>query len=173
MRHSHFNGFLAIAVVFMLLTGKIYAHSAMVSSMPANEATVAAASELKLNFNGPVRLVRVTMTDADKKEIGLDFSPETAAKQTYELSLPALSAGMYTVNWTLIGADGHTVGDKFSFNVDPSLAAPAGHDSHADHANHANHADHANHANHAEHTAHGDHQGAPAAIAAPAVDHQH
>jgi hypothetical protein len=161
MNNSHFNGFLAVAVVFMLLTGKGYAHSALVSSVPANEATVASASELKLGFNAPVRLVRLTMTGADKKETALDFSPSTDAKQHYDLVLPALSAGMYTVNWTLIGADGHTVGDKFSFNVDPAMAA---------HADHANHADHATHTGDASH---GDHHAAPAATAAPAAEHQH
>jgi methionine-rich copper-binding protein CopC len=182
MKNSYFNGFLVVAFVLMLFTSKVYAHNALVSSVPANDAAVATATELKLGFNAPVRLVRLTMTGADNKEVGLDFSPDTVAKQDYAVALPGLSAGMYTVNWALIGADGHTVGDKFSFNVDPSLAASAGnanHAAHADHADHAGHATHAthaddaNHAGHAGDAAHGDHHGAPAATAAPAADHQH
>jgi copper resistance protein C len=173
MKHRNFNGFLVLAVVFALLSGKVYAHNALLSSVPASGATVAMASELKLGFNAPVRLVRLTLVGADSKETALDFTPGTSAKQDYALALPALSAGTYTVNWTLIGTDGHTVADKFSFTVDAGSASDAGHSNHAGHGDHADHADHASHADHANHADHSGHHAAPAADTAPAEEHRH
>jgi copper resistance protein C len=184
MKHRRFNGFLVLTFLFALMAGKVYAHNALVSSVPASGATVATASELKLGFNAPVRLVRLTLMGADSKETALDFTPGTTAQQDYALPLPALSAGMYTVNWTLIGTDGHTVSDKFSFNVDAGASGADhgnGHGNHAghgagDHGNHADHADHADHSNHANHANQPDHSGhhaAPAAGAAPAPAEEH
>ena len=47
------------------------------------------------------------------------------AKAAKDLSVPVsgLTAGDYTVNWRVVGEDGHVMSGKFSFTVDP--AAPA------------------------------------------------
>jgi methionine-rich copper-binding protein CopC len=41
----------------------------------------------------------------------------------FSVATPSLTAGSYTVNWAVIGADGHTVTNSFSFSVDPAAVA--------------------------------------------------
>ncbi len=125
MRNKLFTPAFVVVALCALLVGKAYAHSALVHSIPANEEVVATASELMLHYNEPVRLLRLTMTDAANNAVVLAFTPETAAKEHYMLNLPELAAGTYTVNWTLIGGDGHTMSDKMSFSVDPAATASA------------------------------------------------
>jgi hypothetical protein len=37
--------------------------------------------------------------------------------------MPALVAGSYRVDWTILGEDGHSVSENFTFNVDPNAPA--------------------------------------------------
>ncbi|MCH2578270.1 MAG: copper resistance protein CopC, partial [Pseudomonadales bacterium] len=56
--------------------------------------------------------------------------------------------GQFTVNWAVIGADGHTVANSFSFVVDPAAeehtghGADHGHEDHDDHSGNTEHSDH-------------------------------
>lgn len=99
-----------------------FAHSALSVSSPENGQTVSAPSVLMLGFNGDVRLVRLTMaTDDGPVEIG--FTPQAEAMGMFHVPMPALAAGTYRVEWTILGADGHSVSENFRFTVDPSAPA--------------------------------------------------
>lgn len=109
------------------------AHSMLVSSSPSAGAEISAPEELELTFNEPVRLLRVTISDADGQPVEFGFSPNPEAAETLSYSLPPLAVGDYTVEWTLIGADGHRVSESFGFRVDPYAARPATEGNHDEH----------------------------------------
>ena len=39
---------------------------------------------------------------------------------SFRLETPGMHPGAFTVNWAVIGADGHTVTNSYSFTVDPN-----------------------------------------------------
>lgn len=179
----------ALAAVTAFGAVQALAHSALVSSVPGKDQTVEVVPAVKLNFNEPVRMVRLSIVnDSDGKPVDIDFKAAASAQQAYEQVLPALAPGAYTVNWTLVGADGHTVNDRLSFNLAAGMSAHAEHVGHAEaetrsagcehctganHADHANHGDHRDHAGHAGHAGQGGHAGHGAAQTQSGGDHQH
>lgn len=132
---------LMLFVLFVLfpVAMNVHAHSALKTSAPAANATVAAADTLSLGFNGAVRLVRLVVTDANEQAVPVQFAPVASAQEVFTIPLPALAAGAHTVNWSIIGADGHTVNESFSFTIDPAAGEHQHQGDHAGHADHANH----------------------------------
>ena len=112
---------------FLLVSNSVFAHTHLEDSIPADEQVLKEApSSVQLNFNAAVRLMKFEIkTDKDVK-LELGFKPDTDAKDQFMVAIPGLEAGSYKVNWAVIGADGHTVANSFSFAVDPN-ADPHGH----------------------------------------------
>ena len=124
-----FAGILALAS-----TGAL-AHSSLTASLPGDAAVVASPEKLELTFNEDVRALRVTLTHGANHQIDFGFSPNTTPQATLSYELPALMNGAHTVNWTVIGTDGHTVNGSFGFNVSPDgeVATTQEHDHHHHH----------------------------------------
>lgn len=119
-----------VAVALLLgMSVAANAHTGLKTSIPANEAVVNVAPEqIHLTFTASVALVRFSVTASDNRQIEVEFKPGTEAKAEYHQPVPPLPAGNYKVDWAVIGADGHTVADSFTFTVDPTAAeAHAGH----------------------------------------------
>lgn len=115
--------YLVLCLVLVWSTGgQVLAHSMLQASSPMDGAEVEAPKVLTLEFSEPVRLLRVTLTGPDGDAIGFGFEPAREPTAILEYDLPALEAGEYTVEWMLIGKDGHTVSDRFSFSVSASGA---------------------------------------------------
>lgn len=124
-----FAGLLAIA------SAGVMAHSSLTASLPGDGAVVASPETLELTFNEEVRALRVTLTHGEHHEIDFGFTPNTASQSSLSYDLPALMNGAHTVNWTVIGSDGHSVNGSFGFTVSPDgEAATAQH--HEDHHHH-------------------------------------
>lgn len=106
------------AVAFPLA---VFAHTPLKSSSPANDSTVSGVTAIEMEFNGPVRLVRLQV-----KQGGVGIPTEFAASPepvaTYSIAAPGIPAGEITVEWAAIGADGHTLINSFRFTVDPGIA---------------------------------------------------
>ena len=113
---------LCAAVLLIAMQGSAFAHNALTNSVPANGQTVSAPSMLMLVFNGDVRLVRTTVTGPDGA-LDIGFVPSVAANTMHHVPMPSLQAGAYSVEWTVLGEDGHSVTDSFGFNVDPTAPA--------------------------------------------------
>lgn len=109
---------------FLMLTmhSSAFAHSALSVSSPENGQTVSAPSVMMLGFNGDVRLVKLTVTN-DAGPVDIGFTPQAEAKAMFHVSMPALVAGAYRVEWTILGADGHSVSENFRFTIDPNAPA--------------------------------------------------
>lgn len=108
---------LLLAVIVALPAGKALAHGELSSSAPGHEAVVVSPEQLVLNFSDDVRLLRLSLVHGASHNIDFGFSPTTAAQRSFSHDLPDLMLGTHTVNWTIIGTDGHTVSGDFNFVV--------------------------------------------------------
>src|SRR5271156_4223548 len=112
---------LAVAVAGMILTGPVFAHAKLQSTVPAADAQLQVAPKsLTLSFNEKVRLAVLTLSvDGRDVPVTLDRSAPAAAQVTVALpALPALTAGKYVVQWSVLSADdGHVSKGTFAFAV--------------------------------------------------------
>lgn len=126
---------LAVMALSILFSVAAFAHTGLSEATPGDGAVVKAApGHINLIFNGPVRLVKLELMGVGH-EMPTNFEAESEAKATYMIETPGMHPGAFTVNWAVIGADGHTVADSYSFTVDPNatdeqLQASAGTASH-------------------------------------------
>lgn len=112
----------------LLLLGStlLQAHTALKEALPADGAVLnVAPTTLELGFSEEVQLLKVDVSAAGTAQ-DIGFKPSAAAARTFSLPLPALRPAAYTVNWTILGADGHRVEGTLGFTVDPAAAAAAG-----------------------------------------------
>tara|TARA_R110002073_G_scaffold49349_1_gene131755 strand:+ start:543 stop:980 length:438 start_codon:yes stop_codon:yes gene_type:complete len=128
---------LAAAAFTFLISTAAFAHTALSEAAPGNGAIVREApGHINLTFNGPVKLVKLELMGVGH-EMPTNFKTNSEAKAAFMIETPGMHPGAFTVNWAVIGADGHTVADSYSFTVDPSAtdaqvhAAAAGGHGHA------------------------------------------
>ncbi|MDP2285820.1 MAG: copper resistance protein CopC [Pseudohongiella sp.] len=107
-----------------MLSGPALAHSVLSASSPGDKSVVSAPEKLELTFNEAVRVLRLTLVHGASHEIDIGFTPSTEAAQMLSYELPMLMMGAHTVNWTVIGSDGHPVNGTFGFTVSAD-GAPA------------------------------------------------
>jgi methionine-rich copper-binding protein CopC len=114
-----------LVLALTLVSSLALAHTGLKESTPADGATVKMApAAIDLVFNGDVRLIKFELSSGDQ-EMETGFKPVADTMSTYSIATPSLSEGSYTVNWAVIGADGHTVTNSFSFSVDAAAVAAA------------------------------------------------
>ncbi|UJF20877.1 copper resistance CopC family protein [Shewanella sp. OMA3-2] len=114
-----FNNVLVVAS--LLLSASAFAHVGLGSSMPANGAMLSQApTTLELTFTAPVRLVKLTMQDDKQQSVPLTLPASTSSQAAFSFALPSLSAANYTVNWMIMGDDGHKMKGNFSFMLHDS-----------------------------------------------------
>ncbi len=134
---------LGVLGIVLLNPVSAFAHVALTESMPPADSTINTAPEsLMLMFTEEVRLLKAAITAQDGKEIDIGFKPMAMAMKHFNVPLPALAEGVYQVNWTVMGDDGHRMDESFTFTIDAD-AMSTGHDaSHATHGDsHAEHSD--------------------------------
>ncbi|SDW04083.1 copper resistance protein CopC [Paenibacillus sp. CF384] len=114
------NKFFAICLVLFvvaMLPQTASAHTDLKDSTPAKDETVTTAlSEIQLTFATQIEpVVVLKVTDASHKEIPVkaeaDKNDLTGVFET------PLANGTYTVNWRIIGEDGHNITGEYSFTV--------------------------------------------------------
>ena len=136
---------LLCASLTVLLQLSAYAHTGLKESTPAAAATVKMSPEhLLLVFTEPVKLLKLELMGVGH-EMPTGFEANSEAMVNYRIETPGMHPGEFTVNWAVIGADGHAVSNSFSFTVDPNAPEPVaaghghgtaeghGHDAAADH----------------------------------------
>lgn len=112
---------LLLSLVVLCFASNALAHVELEKSIPAANAMVdAAPPELVLEFEHPVMLMKLTLTDKMKgTSINLDFKASSTLIETHKFPLPKLENGHYVVNWTAMGKDGHNMNGEFAFMVGP------------------------------------------------------
>ncbi|EGN74800.1 uncharacterized protein, copper resistance protein CopC-like protein [Idiomarina sp. A28L] len=109
----------AITLWFALaLTNIAFAHSAVVFSSPANNSQLSEAPDaIHLEFNEDVRLLALELSGMEQGDVVIDFQRDRQAKDVFHINLPDLADDIYTITWTLIGADGHRVSGDIVFTL--------------------------------------------------------
>jgi methionine-rich copper-binding protein CopC len=115
---------LAIAsLAGLALTGQAWAHAHLTSATPAAGATVAAApTELDLTFSEDVNLkfTGVKVTGPGKASVKTGEPMLMGGKTTVMVPIAGtLAAGVYTVAWHALAADGHKTSGTYSFTIKP------------------------------------------------------
>ena len=117
---------LICAGLTFLLSLSAQAHTALEKATPGDGAVVSEApAHINLVFNGPVKLVKLELMGVGH-EMPTKFEPNAEPKAAFMIETPGMHPGAFTVNWAVIGEDGHTVTNSYGFVVDPDAAAHAG-----------------------------------------------
>lgn len=116
---------LFITACLLLGTQFAFAHTALKQATPAADAVVATApAKIDLVFTEAVKLVKLQITASDH-EMPSNFEPNAAAQAEFSFETPGMHPGTFTVNWSVIGADGHPVSNSYRFTVDPAATSSA------------------------------------------------
>jgi methionine-rich copper-binding protein CopC len=102
----------------MIAAGPCGAHAKLQSSSPAANAQLNEAPKtLTLKFNESAQLAVLKLV-SEGKEIALPVDKTAPPSQSFNLPLPALAPGKYTVQWTAVAADdGHVTKGTFAFSI--------------------------------------------------------
>ena len=116
-----FRAFVALSAAAALgLAAPALAHTELVRSNPAANATVKSPRTITLTFNERVvpafSKFEVTMP-AHRMEVPVTTSVSPDGKRIVGSLNSRLMKGSYTVTWTAAGADGHKQKGSFSFKV--------------------------------------------------------
>ncbi|QBL09645.1 copper resistance protein CopC [Rheinheimera sp. D18] len=123
----------AIAVLLMATT--VSAHVDLTETVPADEAMLMQSpTMLKLTFSGPVRMMKLSLTDAEKNAVKFGFTPSATTASEFEWPLPSFKSGNYQVSWIVMGEDGHKMSGDYGFmfhgDMKMDVKQPASHNSH-------------------------------------------
>lgn len=104
-------------IMNMLFAPAAWAHSTM-TNMPENGAVLTEAPQtITLNFGKMVKILKLTIKDADDNKIEFTSEMNKQFVNEYLAALPQLTSGEYFISWRGIGKDGHPMKNKFSFTV--------------------------------------------------------
>lgn len=103
-----------------------WAHSKLQSSVPAADATATeAVQELSLSFNEKIDSTLSTVTITNDKGEKIDATEVKVDNNEMKAALGSpLESGSYTVEWKIVGLDGHPVKGNYTFEVDAPVATP-------------------------------------------------
>ena len=112
------HSLLAFALCGVVAAGTCMAHAKLQSSSPANNAHLSEAPKtLTLQFSEAAQLAVLKLV-RDGKEVPVPLDKSAKAGQSFTLTLPALSPGNYTVQWSAVAADdGHVTKGSFVFSI--------------------------------------------------------
>lgn len=116
-----------------VLAGPAFAHTHLKSVVPVDGSTVQSApTEFVLAFTEPSRIAALSVQKEGAAEQKITALPATAVAEA-RVAAPKLEQGRYTLNYRVVGADGHVTSGKVSFTVGgkPAAGAPQ-----ADHGAH-------------------------------------
>ncbi|GGG83833.1 copper resistance CopC family protein [Paenibacillus radicis (ex Gao et al. 2016)] len=120
------NIFVLLAALLILFPSAAMAHSKMDSAVPGDGETVnVSPSEITMTFNTKIeKLSKFKLLNEAAEEVKTGKS--VVDGNTMSGDLPEkLANGSYTVKWTIMGADGHTISGDYSFTVDAPEEAAA------------------------------------------------
>ncbi|MGB0662763.1 MAG: copper resistance CopC family protein [Pontibacterium sp.] len=105
-----------VTLCFAVASSSLWAHGKMTTTVPADGSSVIEPLEqLELHFSRATKLVNVKLTSLTGKKVPVSVNRSLGAQTLFELSVPPLSAGKYQVEWKGLGADGHVMKGRFSF----------------------------------------------------------
>lgn len=114
-----FKASTGLVVLFLLVFSSLsFSHTKLSDSSPTANATLESApTELSLTYSTTVRLMTLTVKNNLGETIDLGFKPNASATKSFKYPLPSMSSGLYTVDWSILGEDGHKMTGNFSFSI--------------------------------------------------------
>jgi len=107
-----------VGTAMVAAASSAFAHVKLESAIPAINTTVASQPKnITLNFGEPVMLMNVKLLDNQRKDIPLNYQVNHDLKKSFEVSIPKLNKGKYTVVWTTMGTDGHNMNGEYNFTI--------------------------------------------------------
>ncbi|MCF1282116.1 copper resistance protein CopC [Acinetobacter pittii] len=107
-----------VGATMVVAASSAFAHVKLESATPAINASVASQPQnITLNFGEEVMLMNVKLHDAQRKDIPLNYKITHDMKKSFEVAVPKLKKGKYTVVWTTMGADGHNMNGEYNFTL--------------------------------------------------------
>jgi methionine-rich copper-binding protein CopC len=107
-----------VATTIVAASSSVFAHVKLESATPAINASVASQpTSIRLNFGGEVMLMNVKLLDAQRRDIPLNYQVSHDLKKSFEVAVPKLKSGKYTVVWTTMGTDGHHMSGEYNFTI--------------------------------------------------------
>lgn len=111
---------LLLSLLAFCFSGSALAHVELEKTFPADKAPLnTAPQELLLEFEHPIKLIKLTLTDTQGSPVNFNFVANSNLAGTHKFPLPSLGDGHYTVNWSATDKDGHNANGQFSFMVGP------------------------------------------------------
>ncbi len=110
----------AVVAAVLFLSSPAVAHSLLLESSPAAEATLAAPpSLLTLRFNNRIEkaLSRITLVDERGTPRALAITVADEGADRLSAAVPTLTPGTYRVEWQVLSTDGHVVSGGFGFRL--------------------------------------------------------
>ena len=117
----------AVMLLMLAFPAGVWAHSKLESSIPpANSTAKEAVEQLSLTFNEKIDPTLSTVTITNDKGEKVDSAEVKVEGEALvaKLSQP-LVTGSYSVEWKIVGKDGHPVKGTYSFQVEAPEKAPA------------------------------------------------
>ncbi|MDD9785755.1 copper resistance protein CopC [Priestia megaterium] len=103
---------------FLAVPTVSFAHTHVQTTVPENGATVTAPlKEIKLTFETHIEKISTITVTKDGQKISLASQKVEGHDLIASLDQP-LENGSYTVNWEIVGEDGHVMKDSIAFKVD-------------------------------------------------------
>ena len=110
------NKFLGLLLLVPVLA---FGHGKLVETIPAADSTVSTPESIVLRFNQDAKLIKFLVTSENGESLKTSFKglhQEVGPK--HNILVPNLINGGFTVNWSVMGADGHIMTDSFAFKVE-------------------------------------------------------
>lgn len=107
-----------VGATLIVTASSAFAHVKLESAIPAINASVASQPKnITLNFGEEVMLMNVKLLDAQRKDIPLNYQITHDMKKSFDVVVPKLKKGKYTVVWTTMGTDGHNMNGEYNFTI--------------------------------------------------------
>ena len=107
-----------VAATMIVATTTTFAHVSLVSAIPAENASILSQPKnLTLNIGAEVMLMNIKLLDAQRRDVPLKYKVTHDLKKSFDVALPKLKKGKYTVVWTTMGKDGHNMNGEYSFTI--------------------------------------------------------
>lgn len=111
---------LAVAAAVFLVASPAVAHSLLLESSPAAEATLTTPPpQVTLRFNNRIekRLSRISLLDERGAPQALTIAVAGDGADRLTAAVPSLAPGAYRVEWHVLSTDGHVVSGSFGFRL--------------------------------------------------------
>lgn len=108
----------ATLILLFAFTSAVSAHTGLTSSSPADGEIVAEdVHEIVLEFNSKIESTSTVKVFNENEEEIIVSNTQTSDKKMTGAFMSPLENGTYTVNWKIIGSDGHPIEGTYSFVV--------------------------------------------------------